>query len=96
MTHENYPRHTEAFEVVLLRRIASEFTSLPSDYKRVHVEATDPIAAMTCEEISEYASNYRPIAATKPGVLTEAEILARRRELEGPVVEKSKIGSHEA
>ena len=74
------PRN-ENFEVVLIKLTASEFTAKPEDFKRVPVDAADPIQALHTPEAN--VKGYRVMWATPPGVLTEPEIMARRRELDG-------------
>ena len=75
-----YPKRVEDFELVLLKTDVSEFAATPADFKRVHVAAEDQLQAMMSEEAK--VSGYRVLFVSKPGVPTEPEILARRRELD--------------
>lgn len=90
MAEENYPKHTELFEVVLIQDGVHEFTAKPSNLRRVVVTAPDPLAAMLDDEVHK-TPGWRPLCATKPGVMTDPEVAARRRELEGPAVDYTKI-----
>ena len=81
------PQH---FEVVMIREGASELTATSEDFRRVPVDAADPIGAVTSKEAAA-VKGWRPMFAAPPGVPTEPEIMSRRRALEGPVVDKSKI-----
>lgn len=87
---QSYPKHVEQFEVVLLKDGASEFTAKADDFKRVAVDAIDPLAAMLSEQVGA-TKGFHALSATKPGVLTDPEVNARRRDLEGPAVDRSKI-----
>lgn len=81
---------TRLFEVVMIREGVSDLTATTEDLKRIPVEAADPIGAVMSPEVAG-AKGWRPMFAAPPGVPTEPEIMARRRALEGPVVDKSKI-----
>lgn len=85
----NYPVHVEQFEVVLLKDSVSDLSAKPDDFKRVSVEASSPIAAQISDKAK--VQGYRAIFATKPGVLTDPEVMARRREADVHV-DRSKIG----
>ena len=78
---ENYPQHTEQFEVVMLRLGVSPLTALPGDFKRVPIVATDPLAAQLSDEVRK-ETGYITLFAAKPGVLTDPEVHARRREMD--------------
>jgi hypothetical protein len=81
---DSYPRHTEHFEVVMLRDGVGEDDATQDDLKRVAVMASDPLAALMTDEVFAVAKTdgFRPIFATKPGMPTGPEIMARRRALE--------------
>jgi hypothetical protein len=87
----NYPHRMEMFEVVMIRRSTSEFEAKPADYKRVAVEASEPLQAMLDDKVQAEGKDWRPMCATKPGVYTDPEVNARRREMEGPPVDRSKL-----
>jgi hypothetical protein len=80
----------QQFEVVMIRDGVSELTATSDDLKRIAVQAVDPISAVTSKEVAA-VKGWRPMFAAPPGVPTEPEIMARRRALEGPVVDRSKI-----
>jgi hypothetical protein len=81
---DSYPRHTEHFEVVMLRDGVGDDAATQDDLKRVAVMATDPLAALMTDEVLAVAKTdgFRAIFASKPGVPTGPEIMARRRALE--------------
>lgn len=87
---ENYPINKEAFEVVLLKDGVSESSALPPDFKRIPVEASSPHAALIDDSVSK-EKGWRPLFATKPGVVTDPEMLARQRELNGKEIDKTKV-----
>jgi hypothetical protein len=89
--YENMRPAFEQFEVVLIRRSANEMSATPASFKRVAVLAPDPLAAMMSEEVRREGKDWRPICATKSGILTDPEVNARRLEMEGPPIDKSKI-----
>lgn len=80
MSNESFPKHTESFEVVLLKDGASQMSASVSDFQRVAVEAESPLQAQMSDEAKK--DGWTAIYATKPGLLTEPEVLARRRELD--------------
>ena len=79
----------EQFEVVLLKDGVSDLSAKPEDFKRVLVEASSPIAAQISDKGK--VEGFRSIFATKPGVMTEPEVMARRRQVDVQV-DRSKIG----
>jgi hypothetical protein len=88
----NYPVSTESFEVVLLKQGVSEFTATPDDFRRVSVRATDPIMAQHDPEvIAAEQEGYICLLASRPGIQTQAEVLARGRLYDCSVTDKSKI-----
>lgn len=87
---ETYPIHKEDFEVVMIRDGKHEFTAMPEDYKRIFIEAENPLLAQMDDVIAK-EKGWRPIAATKPGVLTAPEVGARQRASAGPFVDRSKL-----
>lgn len=89
-TPHNYPEHSEMFEVVLLKNGVSDLVALPGDFKRVQVQASAPFHALTHDDVAA-VQGFHPLFATAPGVASQPEIMARRRELEGPTVDRSKI-----
>lgn len=84
-----YAPPKEIFEVVLIKNGASVLTCKSEDLKRVTVESTDPLAAMMSDEATK-VEGYSVVQATKPDVMIEAEIMAKRRELEGDLSDRSK------
>ena len=91
MSNENYPKHEEAFEVVLLKSNVSEVDAKPEDFKRVHVSASSTLEAQMHKDLEKETKDHRVIFVTKPGVPTEAETMALRRSMEGPPVDYTKI-----
>jgi hypothetical protein len=80
-TTENEMKRTELFDIVMLKEGVSEFEAKTTDFKRVPVEARDPLQAQMSEAVAK-EKGYRVLFAAKPGVLTDPEIMARRRELD--------------
>lgn len=78
---ESYPVHKEQFEVVMLRNSVSDAHALPGDFKRIEVTATDPLAAQM-SDLVRAETGYTVLFAAKPGVMTDPEIHARRREMD--------------
>ena len=92
-TDPNYEKpSTQHLDVVLLKRDVSEFTAKLSDFKRIPVQAADPIAAQGDPEVAKHDKEYRCLGAVPPGFETEPEANARQREYAGGVTDKSKIG----
>lgn len=89
MDPKEYERPLELFSVVLVKRSANEMSAKSDDFKRIEVQAADPVAAMLSDEVQKQ-KDFRPMCATKPGILTDPEIMARRRELD-PTVDRSKL-----
>jgi hypothetical protein len=89
-TPTNFPEHNELFDVVLIKADVNDLAAKPGDFKRVTVEASDPSAAQYHADVRAL-TGYRVMFAVPPGVSTEPEIMARRREMEGPTVDRSKI-----
>lgn len=87
--HEEFTRK-ELFDVVMLKNGVNDMAAVSTDFKRVPVEASAPFEALTHKDVAAVAG-YHPLFAVPPGVPTEPEIHARRRELEGPTVDKSKL-----
>ena len=83
---------TQPLDVVLLLRTASEFTAKQSDFKRIPVQAVDPIAAQGDPAVVKFEKEYRCLGAVPPGFETEPEANARQREYAGGVTDRSKIG----
>lgn len=80
----DYPQYKEHFEVVLMRNGVTEDEATQDDFKRVAVVAKDPVSACLSDEVEAIAKadGMRAIMATKPGVPTGPEIMARRRALD--------------
>ena len=83
---------THPFEVVMLKRTASEFTATKADILRVPVDAPDPITAKWSPEVVKREKEYRVVDACPPGYLTEVEMLAQQREYAGNVTDRANIG----
>ena len=93
MSDPNYEKaRTEQFDVVLIKRAASEMTAEPGDFKRVEVEATDPLAAQYDSKLEPHLGEYRVLWATKPGYQTDPERQAQARAYNGKVSDPTKIG----
>lgn len=88
-TPHNYPKHLEDFEVVLIKDGVSDLSAKPDDFARVAVQAENPIAAQMRDEAKK--KGFRVLFAAKPGVMTDPEIQARRRAMEGPPIDRSKL-----
>ena len=80
----------QLFEVVMLKNGVSDLTAAVEDFKRVKVTATSPMEAMLSKEVAA-EKGHRALFAAPQGVMTEPEIMARRRAMEGAPVDKSKI-----
>jgi hypothetical protein len=93
MNEDTYPVHTELFDVVMVKDGVSHNDAKPEDIKRLPVVASGPLAAQISDEAMAFAAKegYTAVHATKPGVLTELESLAMRRQMEGSVPDRSKI-----
>ena len=92
MEPTNYPVSTEPFEVVLLKQGVSEFTATPDDFRRVPVWATDPINAQQDPDVlAAEKEGYICLLASRPGIQTQAEVLARGRLYDCSVADKCKI-----
>lgn len=87
---DSYPIQIQHFEVVLLKRGVSEMTAKPSDFQRVMVDAESTAGALQSDAVAAVKS-HRPLFATVPGHLSDPEIHARSRELEGTPLDRSKI-----
>lgn len=85
-----YPKHSEDFEVVLLKHGVSELDAKPEDFKRIPVTAESTLAAQMHPDLAK-EKDYRPLFVSKPGVPTDAEVHAQRRVLEGPKVDYTKV-----
>lgn len=93
MSDPNYEKaRTEAFDVVLIKRTANEMAAVPEDFKRVEVEATDPLAAQYDAKLTQHLTDYRILWATKPGYQTDPERQAQARAYNGKVSDPTKIG----
>ena len=90
MEPTNYPEHKELFEVVLLKKGISSLTAQVGDFKRIAVMASAPGMALI-DDIIMAEKDYVPMFATPPGHISDPEIHARRRELEGPPVDRTKL-----
>jgi len=80
MSEENEMKREELFEVVLLKEGVSEHDAKTTDFKRVAVSARDPLQALMHKDAE--VKGYRKLMAAKPGIPIEAEVMARRRELD--------------
>ena len=77
----NFPTHTELFEVVLLKDGTNEMKANTEDFRRVPIEASSPLQAQMSDKV--LVEGYHSIFATKPGILTDPEVMARRRAMDG-------------
>jgi hypothetical protein len=87
---QNFPLHKEPFDVVLLKRGVNSLDASTGDFKRISVEASDPLSAQMHGDVAK-EKDYQALFAVPPGVASDPEIQARRREMEGPAVDRSKI-----
>ena len=83
---------TAPFDVVMLKRTASEFTCLPEQIKRIRVTAVDQMNAMYDPKVEAEEKEYRVIGAVPPGHEIELEMSARSRAYNGGVTDPTKIG----
>lgn len=90
MSNESFPKHSEDFEVVLLKNGVSELEAKMEDIKRVPVTTDSSLAAQMHDSVQN-EKDYHPVFVSKPGVPTDLETHARRRELEGAPIDKTKI-----
>jgi hypothetical protein len=81
----------ETFDVVMLAAGKTEFDAHPDDFRRVTVRAESTLAAGGDPAVAAAATTHRTFAIMPQGVLSPAEILARGRAQNGPVVDKSKV-----
>ena len=88
--------NTFPFDVVMLKRSASEFTCLPDDLKRIRVTAVDQMNATYDPLVEAEEKEYRVLGAVSPGHETEIEMSARSRAYNGGVTDPTKIGFPEA
>ena len=92
MQPTNYPVSIEPFEVVMLKQGVSEFTATPDDFRRVPVVAADPIKAQQDPDVlAAEQEGYTVMLASRPGIQTQAEVLARGRLYDCSVTDKCKI-----
>ncbi len=80
--NENWPQHTEVYDVVLLKNGVNSLDAKPGDFKRITVVASSPLQAQFMPEV-EAEKEYTALHTAPVGVATDPEIHARRRELEG-------------
>jgi hypothetical protein len=85
------PRN-ENFDVVLIKRTASELMAKRDDFKRIPVQAENTIAAQWLPEVVKEEKEYRVLTAVPPGFETEPEAMARQREYAGNVTDRANIG----
>ena len=83
---------TAPFDVVMLKRTASETTCKPDDIKRIRVTAVDNLNAMWDPKVVAEEKEYRVVHTTPPGHETELEMSARSRAYNGGVTDPTKIG----
>lgn len=83
---------TFPFDVVMLKRTASEPTCLPADLKRIRVMAADQMNAIWDAKVVAEENEYRSLGAVGPGHETEIEMAARSRFYNGGETDKKKIG----
>jgi hypothetical protein len=80
--YDQAPVRKEFFDVVLLKRTASEFTCTPPDFERVPVQASDTIAARSDAAVEAKLAEYAIMGVVPPGVEIEMEVRARQRSLD--------------
>ena len=83
---------TFPFDVVMLKRTASEATCLPADLKRIRVMAAYTLSAMYDPLVVAEETEYRVVHTTPPGHETQIEMAARSRSYNGGETDKKKIG----
>lgn len=89
----NHPQRSEEFEVVLIKRGKNPSFAETADFNRIRVTARDPLAAQLSAESDAAQKKFGAVVmhVTKPGMMTDPEIMARQREMNGPATDKSKI-----
>lgn len=90
---DNYPKHVQNFDVVMLRKAdgVHALNATTADFKRIMVTAASPVEAMMDATVeAQVKAGYTVIHAMPPGVMSESELLARRREMDPPT-DRSKI-----
>jgi hypothetical protein len=83
-TADEYVVPQQAFDVVCLKDGVSELMAKPEDFKRVPIDAESPYHALMNAPVEQ---GFRPMWAINPGVLSDAEIHARRRSFESEPVD---------
>ena len=78
---DDFATRKEAFDVVMLKNGKHSESAAIEDFRRVPVNATDPLQAQMSDEVAKQ-DGYYPILVAKPGVLTDPEIHARARSFE--------------
>lgn len=86
---------TQQFEVVLVKDGVNPLAAKADDFKRVPAAASSPTGAMESDAVAAVAkTGFKPLQAVVPGMLTDYEMGARRREHEaalGGPLDRSKI-----
>jgi hypothetical protein len=86
-----YKPRLEHFEVVCIKDGASVLTATPEDFKRIPVDAEDPLAAQMNDEVRKQAEGHVILFAAKPGIMTDPEVMARSRSFDSNQVDRSKL-----
>lgn len=87
---ENWPKHMEDFEIVLLKDGVNPLSAKTTDFKRIKVTAPDPLSAQMSDAVMA-EKGYKALFAAKPGVMTDPELQARHRELDASTIDRTKI-----
>ena len=79
------PQRLEHFEVVMMKSGGpGAHAAKPEDFKRVPVQAADPMNAQFSDEVdAAKKAGFDFVMVAKPGQETEPEMQARHRELSG-------------
>jgi hypothetical protein len=87
---DEYTVRKEMFEVVCCKEGVNTLEAKPEDFKRIAVEAADPLAAQLSDSVREAAKGYQIMFAAKPGIMTDPEVSARVRQM-SPSFDRSKM-----
>lgn len=88
----NVPRRTEPFCVVMLPKNVNSLDAKVEDFERVEVDAENSLQAqMSDAVVAKLEEGRYVVCTTKPTILSEPEIHARRKQFEGPPVDLTKI-----
>lgn len=87
---DDYKPQEQMFDVVCLKAGVNVLTAAPDDFKRIAVQAPDPLAAQMHDDVRKSADGFTILFSAPPGVMTDPEIQARVRVM-SPMTDRSKI-----